>query len=117
MRTLTEVITLIEEARLNGLDARKNYEKAAESRYKKRVAWLTAIKLYLETNPETGTVITDRNRAKKLIESLEQRKPVPAKEGDQFNPEFKKSIKEFEAMYKLPKLRDQLKSLNFILNG
>lgn len=117
MRTLTEIITLLEEARLNGLDARKNYEKTAESRYKKRLLWLTTIKLYMETGPEAGTIITDRNRTKKLIESLESRKPVPEKEGDEYNPEYKKKIKKFEAEYGLPKLRDQLKSLNFILNG
>jgi len=117
MRTLSEVITLIEEAKMNGLDARKNDEKSAESRYKRRVIFLNSIKLYLETGPETGTIITDRNRTKKLIEQLEARKPLPEKEGDEYNPEYKKKVKEFESMYKIPKLKEQLKTLNFILNG
>lgn len=117
MRTLTEIITLMEEARLNGLDARKNYEKTIESRCKKRLLFLTTIKLYLETDPDSGTVVTDRNRVKKLIEALESRKPTPEKEGDEFNPEYKKKVKKFESEYGLSKLRDQLKSLNFILNG
>lgn len=117
MKTLSQVKTLLAEAIEEGIAARKECEKRTESRCKKRVVWLKSVLLYLESGVEAGSIQTDRNRTMKLLQEVSKRRPVPTQEDGEKNPEFKKLVKKYESMYEVPKLKEQLKTLNFILNG
>jgi hypothetical protein len=87
---------------------------AAETKLRNRIKFLNQCILYIETNPPELFVKTEISKVKQKINN--RMKGFPAeKYGGMSNKDFGKMKREWEKQFEIPKLRAQLKTLQFLL--
>lgn len=84
--------------------------------WKKQLARANEIKMYLETNPNAEFLNKEENRLQARYWAIMELRPEPAKGTDEKNPEFKKILKHWEDENGIPKLKQQLKAIKYILS-
>lgn len=78
---------------------------------RKRYAWLGEVKAYLETSPRADYLMAEIKRIEKEIESVEGAylRDYPNSNSSKFRAEYMK-------IHNIPKLKEQYKTLKYILN-
>lgn len=111
MKTLTDILILINEQmeHCKRLDPRK--DKRALSTGKKKLEFLNAVRLYMETAPSMDYCTIMISNLENDIRVLHSRMPLYMED----NPEAKKLIKSYENTSGITRKMQQIKFIKFIL--
>lgn len=88
-------------------------KKKELKRLKAMLPTLKSAILYMETNPSEQFLINEKNRVNRMINNRMDSFPEPLQEVSL--SVLKKAKKEFEKEHEIPKLRTQLKMINYLL--
>lgn len=120
MKTVQEVneeindISLTLQAERGRKSEDKLFKPAEVNRMKKRIAWLKEIKMYLETQPTAAFI---KKECERLENSISLRMMYFVLDGAESLPKttITKLKRDHEKKHDIPKLRQQVKTMRFIL--
>lgn len=120
MKTVQEVneeineISLTLQAERGRKSEDKLFKPAEISRMKKRIAWLKEIKMYLDTQPTAAFI---KKECERLENSISLRMMYFVLDGAEALPKttITKLKRDYEKRHDIPKLRQQVKTMRFIL--
>ena len=87
---------------------------SVENRLRKRILFLRHCIMYLETKPDRDFLVKNMEGLEKFINAKMEQLVIP-NEDKLTRPQISKIKKDYEEMFAIPKMREQVKAIRFLL--